>query len=724
MPFVDRMRGPARSLGLLLLLSGCLVDTALYADARARFTDDDADGHSEQDGDCDDADPGVHPGAQETCDGRDEDCDGRRDEDPVDAFWYADTDADGRGDPAQPTPSCSPVSGAAPNADDCDDTRPDVHADATERCDSVDNDCDGEVDEASASDATDWYADADGDGIGAGEPLASCDAPPGGPWATVAGDCDDADAAVHPGAAERCNGEDDDCDGLTDDPPVSDGAAVYRDADGDGFGDPEDGACTPQPGFVANADDCDDSRADVRPGEASVCNDGVDNDCDSDPTDCPWPAERSLAAAWIIHPHPDAWSFGDNFLIGDLDGNGVDEAWVTAGGGQAVDDPSFRTGTLSALDLPLRDGDQTSLSRTIQGQDRWSAFGVGAAICDWDGDGYDDLFAGAYLTDLPGERDNGAVYYFPGPVTAASAAGASVAILGDDLEELGRYLSAGCTSGPDNWFAVATSAMQASSGAMAGAGNIRIFGPTFLTATVSTQALATVEGSFASANLGNEHVAADFNGDGVTDFALGVDSGWSYRGGVATFFGPFSGRFTELDGDHILIGESSNSAAGFTMASAGDADGDGDEDLLVGAMGLGRGGAYVVPGGFAEGTHLLADSPVKIRGDGTVSQLGTHLGPAGDLDGDGRTDIAIAEGFFTRNDILLFAGLPPSGTLGPADALSRGTATDDPDESYHYLASPGDVTGDGLDDVLAGSNLYEDASGSIGRLYLIPGFGE
>jgi hypothetical protein len=141
-------------------------------------------------------------------------------------------------------------------------------------------------------------------------------------------------------------------------------------------------------------------------------------------------------------------------------------------------------------------------------------------------------------------------------------------------------------------------------------------------------------------------------------------------------------------------------------------------------MGLGRGGAYVVPGGFAEGTHLLADSPVKIRGDGTVSQLGADLGPAGDLDGDGRTDIAIAEGFFTRNDILLFAGLPPSGTLGPADALSRWTATDDTDAEYYYLASPGDVTGDGLDDVLAGSNLYEDASGSIGRLYLIPGFGE
>ena len=720
-------RRPPHTLAFLVApwLAGCLIDTSLYADARARFRDDDADGHTEQQGDCDDADPGVHPGAAETCDGRDEDCDGTRDEAPVDASWYADADGDGRGDPARATASCTPVQGAAPNADDCDDTRPEVHADAPERCDGQDNDCDGDTDESSAIDATDWYADADGDGLGAGVPLRACILPPGGPWSATDGDCDDTDPAVFPGAPERCNGSDDDCDGAVDDPPVADSASVFRDADEDGFGDPAAGACTPQVGYVSNSDDCDDTRPDVNPDSTSVCNDGVDNDCDDDPTDCPWPADRSLAEAWIIHPHADAWAFGSNFLIGDLDGDGVDEAWITAGGGQSSADASFRTGTLHSLPLPLRDGDRTTLGGAIEGQDRWSAFGVGAAICDWDGDGYDDLFAGAFLTDLPGERDNGAVYYFPGPVGPQTAADAAVQILGADGEEFGRRVTAGCATGAaGEWFSIVASAGYAATPGMGATGRTHIFGAELSEATTSDDAMAIVYGSFTSADLGHGYAAADFNGDGITDISVGVDSGWSFRGGVSTFFGPFEGRFTELDGDHILIGESSNSAAGFSMDVAGDADGDGDTDLLIGAMGLGRGGAYLVPGGLSEGTHLLADAPIKIRGDASVSQLGADLGPAGDLDGDGRGDIALAEGFFTSNDVLLFAGLPASGTLYPADALSRWQATDDSDDEFNYLKSPGDVTGDGLDDVLAGSINYEDPSGSIGRLYVIPGFGE
>ena len=266
--------------------------------------------------------------------------------------------------------------------------------------------------------------------------------------------------------------------------------------------------------------------------------------------------------------------------------------------------------------------------------------------------------------------------------------------------------------------------MQGTAAGNTGAGMLRVFDTDLSDATRATDAVATVYGSFTSANLGHEHAAADFNGDGIVDISVGVDSGWSFRGGVSTFFGPFSGRFTELDADHILIGESSNSAAGFSMDVGGDTDGDGDVDLLVGAMGLGRGGAYVVPGGFAEGTHLLADAPVKIRGDSSVSQFGADLGPAGDLDGDGREDIVMAEGYFSSNDVLLFAGLPPAGALYPTDALSRWIASDDTDLDYRYLRSPGDVTGDGLDDVVAGSILYEDPSGTIGRLYIIPGFGE
>ena len=84
-----------------------------------------------------------------------------------------------------------------------------------ERCDGVDNDCDGAVDESDAIDAAPWYVDADGDGYG-GRMIVACHQPAG----TVAqdGDCDDGNPEIHPGAEELCNSVDDNCDGSIDEP--------------------------------------------------------------------------------------------------------------------------------------------------------------------------------------------------------------------------------------------------------------------------------------------------------------------------------------------------------------------------------------------------------------------------------------------------------------------------------------------------------------------------
>ncbi|MDP2308977.1 MAG: MopE-related protein [Pseudomonadota bacterium] len=138
--------------------------------------DNDADGYSVADGDCDDGRDEVYPGADEVCDGRDDDCDGTT---PAD-----ETDADGDG-----YRLC---------AEDCDDADPSVHPGAAEICDEKDTDCDG---------ATPDHTDSDGDG-----------------YSTCDDDCDDADWRVYPGAVEVCDGADNDCSGRVDD----------LDADGDG----------------------------------------------------------------------------------------------------------------------------------------------------------------------------------------------------------------------------------------------------------------------------------------------------------------------------------------------------------------------------------------------------------------------------------------------------------------------------------------------------------
>jgi hypothetical protein len=159
---------------------------------------------------------------------------------------------------------------------DCNDFDPETHPGADERCNDLDDDCDGEIDEEVMDT---WYEDADGDGYG-DETLAvsACTLPAG--YAGNDDDCDDTDAAVHPGALERCDATDDDCNGEVDDDAI-DAGHWYADEDGDGYGDPAASAvaCDPPTGTVGNDEDCDDADGTVHPGADELCND-TDDDCD------------------------------------------------------------------------------------------------------------------------------------------------------------------------------------------------------------------------------------------------------------------------------------------------------------------------------------------------------------------------------------------------------------------------------------------------------------
>ena len=222
--------------------------------------------------DCNDALSSIHPGAAETCNGVDDDCDASVDE-GIGSTWYRDADGDTYGTSGVTATACSAPTGYIANATDCNDGSAGVHPGATELCNSIDDDCDGSVDEGVS--AT-WYRDADSDGYGASATTtADCTAPAG--YVANDADCDDTRAAVNPTALESCNSRDDDCDGLVDE---AGGPTWYRDADGDAYGTASGTttACTTPAGYVSTATDCDDTRATVHPGAAEVC-DGLDNDC-------------------------------------------------------------------------------------------------------------------------------------------------------------------------------------------------------------------------------------------------------------------------------------------------------------------------------------------------------------------------------------------------------------------------------------------------------------
>ncbi|MCB9741039.1 MAG: putative metal-binding motif-containing protein [Alphaproteobacteria bacterium] len=284
------------------------ADGDLYGDAASvAETCDPPDGYVADATDCDDTQGAINPAAEELCDGVDNDCDTVVDEpDASDAAtWYQDSDGDGYGDVDFSTAACEQPTGYVADSDDCDDTAAAVNPGATEVCNSIDDDCDGTVDNGDAADAATWYADSDGDSYGDGGVSTTACAQPSG-YVSDDTDCDDSDASVNTAGTELCDGVDNDCDGSTDEDDAADAATWYADDDGDSYGDASDAdqACAQPSGYVSDATDCDDGDSAVNPGETEVCN-GIDDDCDGTADE----DDAADAATWYADTDGD--SYGD-----------------------------------------------------------------------------------------------------------------------------------------------------------------------------------------------------------------------------------------------------------------------------------------------------------------------------------------------------------------------------------------------------------------------------
>ena len=174
-------------------------------------------------------------------------------------------------------------------------------------------------------------------------------------------DCDDADAAVNPGADEICDGADNDCDGDIDDADdsllASSTQSFFADADADGHGDATASvqACSAPAGAVDTSDDCDDTDPDTYTGADEICDDGIDNTCnlvlDCDDTTCT--ADAACAPTLVSVDPASGYYAQPNAIV--ITGAGF--AWATAG------TPTVTVGALSAADVVVVD-DET-LTATV-----------------------------------------------------------------------------------------------------------------------------------------------------------------------------------------------------------------------------------------------------------------------------------------------------------------------------------------------------------------------
>lgn len=249
----------------------CLLIAVLCLSLGCSSADEDSDGWTAEEGDCNDLDSSVNPGKSESCDGFDQNCDGQIDEGLL-VVLFQDLDHDGYGSAAT-MQGCSSQAGYTPLGGDCNDNNATIYPSATELCDTFDNDCDEQIDEEVTQL---FYIDADQDGYGSTATAEAC--VPSNGLSTNDDDCDDGESQVFPGAVEVCDAKDNDCDNMVDDGAES---RCYQDGDGDGFGNDAVylSACSCPEGYSAMGGDCDDADEAYSPGVAEHYNQR-DDDCD------------------------------------------------------------------------------------------------------------------------------------------------------------------------------------------------------------------------------------------------------------------------------------------------------------------------------------------------------------------------------------------------------------------------------------------------------------
>ncbi|MBN2006513.1 MAG: FG-GAP repeat protein, partial [Anaerolineae bacterium] len=368
-------------------------------------------------------------------------------------------------------------------------------------------------------------------------------------------------------------------------------------------------------------------------------------------------------------------------------------------------------------------GLSTTAAWTAEGDQAYAYFGrsVGTAG-DVNGDGYADVIVGAHRYDN-GQTDEGAACVYHGSATGLSTTADWTAEGDQAYAYFGRSVGTAGDVNGDGYSDVIVGAPYHDSGQ--GEGRAYVFYSTAI--ELSTIPSWVTESDQAGANFGIPVAAAgDVNGDGYADVIVGApyyDNGQTDEGRALVYHGSASGLSTTA----VWTAESdqANAYFGRAVGTAGDVNGDGYADVIVGGYGYDNGetdeGRTFIYHGSTTGLSTTADWTAE--GNQTGANFGRSAGTAGDVNGDGYGDVIVGAPMYDNGETDEGRTFIYHGSTTGLSTTADWTAEGNQNDAYfgHSVGTAGDVNGDGYADVIVGAHGYDGGETNEGRAIVYHG---